>query len=116
MITHSWNGTVLTITSDSGTSSMDLKGDRGIRGAQGQAGIILDTTGEILLTGYATKEEVTEAIEASKPVETTKLDFSGWDAGYFVETLADGTENTYVVEYDTEGNVIKVAGIEVVGV
>ena len=41
-IKHSWNGTVLTITSDSGTSSADLKGekgDRGIRGAQGVRGL-----------------------------------------------------------------------------
>lgn len=40
-ITHQWNGTVLTITSDSGTSSADLKGakgDDGARGPQGQAG------------------------------------------------------------------------------
>jgi hypothetical protein len=40
-IFHSWNGTVLTITSDSGTSSADLKGapgDMGIRGAQGIPG------------------------------------------------------------------------------
>lgn len=40
-ITHSWNGTVLTITSDSGTSSCDLKGEKGddgARGAQGQPG------------------------------------------------------------------------------
>jgi hypothetical protein len=40
-ITHKWNGTVLTITSDSGTSSADLKGakgDDGVRGAQGVAG------------------------------------------------------------------------------
>ena len=40
-ITHRWNGTVLTITSDSGTSSADLKGakgDDGIRGAQGAPG------------------------------------------------------------------------------
>jgi hypothetical protein len=40
-IFHEWNGTVLTITSDSGTSSMDLqgpKGDTGIRGPQGPAG------------------------------------------------------------------------------
>lgn len=51
-IYHEWNGTVLTITSDSGTSSMDLKGgkgDDGIRGPQGPAGdsstaIELDTT------------------------------------------------------------------------
>lgn len=39
-ITHSWNGTVLTITSDSGTSSADLKGDMGVRGPQGVAGIV----------------------------------------------------------------------------
>ena len=41
-ITHSWNGTVLTITSDSGTSSCDLKGstgDMGVRGPQGITGI-----------------------------------------------------------------------------
>lgn len=37
-IKHSWNGTVLTIESDSGISSADLKGakgDTGIRGPQG---------------------------------------------------------------------------------
>ena len=42
-ITHEWNGTILTITSDSGTSSADLKGakgDDGCRGAQGAAGVV----------------------------------------------------------------------------
>ena len=28
-VTHSWNGTVLTLTSSSGTDSVDLKGDKG---------------------------------------------------------------------------------------
>ncbi len=37
-IYHSWNGTVLTVTSDSGTSSADLQGAMGIRGPQGVAG------------------------------------------------------------------------------
>ena len=37
-IYHSWNGTVLTVTSDSGTSSSDLKGAMGVRGPQGPAG------------------------------------------------------------------------------
>ena len=37
-IYHEWNGTVLTITSDSGTSSADLQGAMGIRGPQGIAG------------------------------------------------------------------------------
>lgn len=57
-ITHSWNGTVLTITSDSGTSSVDLKGDTGCRGPQGPAGIVYGDTGEIVLDGYATEAYV----------------------------------------------------------
>ena len=57
-ITHSWNGTVLTITSDAGTSSADLKGDTGCRGPQGPAGIIYDNEGNISLEGYATEEYV----------------------------------------------------------
>ena len=43
-ITHEWTGTILTITSDSGTSSVDLKGgkgDTGPRGAQGPAGMFI---------------------------------------------------------------------------
>lgn len=58
-ITHEWNGTVLTITSDSGTSSMDLrgpKGDMGVRGPQGPAG---DGGGESVdLSNYYTKTEI----------------------------------------------------------
>lgn len=65
-ITHEWNGTVLTITSDSGTSSADLKGekgDMGVRGAQGIAG-----NGEgVDMSEYATKAEVAEMISASIP-------------------------------------------------
>ena len=37
-VTHSWNGTVLTITSASGTSSSDLKGDTGENGTNGVDG------------------------------------------------------------------------------
>lgn len=47
-IKHEWNGTVLTITSDSGTSSCDLKGekgDTGVRGVQGIAGNCAEGTG-----------------------------------------------------------------------
>lgn len=44
-IYHTWQGTTLVITSDSGTSSCDLKGDIGIRGPQGPASheLTLDT-------------------------------------------------------------------------
>jgi hypothetical protein len=36
--THSWNGTVLTLTSASGTSSIDLKGEPGSAGKDGENG------------------------------------------------------------------------------
>ena len=36
--THSWNGSVLTVTSASGTSSADLRGPQGIQGVQGETG------------------------------------------------------------------------------
>lgn len=36
--THEWDGTVLRVTSASGTSEADLKGDRGERGLQGEQG------------------------------------------------------------------------------
>ena len=35
-VTHSWNGTTLTVTSASGTSSADLKGSKGDKGDPGQ--------------------------------------------------------------------------------
>lgn len=38
-VTHEWNGTVLTVTSASGTSSADLKGETGEKGDTGAAGI-----------------------------------------------------------------------------
>lgn len=37
-VTHYWNGTTLTITSASGTSSADLKGDKGDAGLNGADG------------------------------------------------------------------------------
>lgn len=65
LITHSWNGTILTITSDSGTSSMDLKGgsgDIGPRGPQGPAGIIINPDGTINFNGYATEQYVNDKV------------------------------------------------------
>ena len=64
-ITHSWNGTILTITSDSGTSSADLKGsvgDIGPRGPQGPAGITISADGTAQLEGYATEAWVEDRI------------------------------------------------------
>ena len=73
-IKHRWDGTVLTITSDSGTSSMDLKGEKGkmgIRGPQGRAGVILKEDGSVDMNGYATEayviDAITEALEDYTP-------------------------------------------------
>lgn len=64
-ITHSWNGTILTITSDSGTSSADLqggKGNTGPRGAQGPAGVIVNPDSTIDTSQYATETYVNQKI------------------------------------------------------
>ena len=61
-IFHEWNGTVLTITSDSGTSSADLKGDTGCRGPQGRAGVIVNADGPVDMSGYDTGTYVDEQI------------------------------------------------------
>ena len=62
-VKHQWNGSVLTIMSDSGASSADLqgpKGDTGPRGPQGPAGVIYDEEGKIILdmSDYYSKTEV----------------------------------------------------------
>ena len=69
-IKHEWTGSVLTVISDSGASSADLKGpkgDTGPRGPQGPAGIILDEQGNIAidLSPYDTSEEVDAKIQAA---------------------------------------------------
>ena len=77
-ITHSWNGTVLTITSDSGTSSADLqggKGNTGPRGAQGPAGIIVNPDGTIDTSNYATETYVNEKIAE---VEAGSVDLTNY--------------------------------------
>lgn len=72
-IKHEWNGTILTITSDSGTSSMDLKGavgDIGPRGPQGAPGVIYGEDGAILSDDLATKGYVDEKIAAAEGLVT----------------------------------------------
>lgn len=69
-IEHEWNGTVLTITSDSGTSSADLKGEKGDDGARGPQGapgdcVATDTAalGGVPAAEYATKDYLNSVIE-----------------------------------------------------
>ena len=77
-IFHNWNGTILTITSDSGTSSADLqggKGNTGPRGAQGPAGVIVNPDGTIDTSQYATETYVNQKIAE---VEAGSVDLSNY--------------------------------------
>lgn len=74
-ITHEWNGTVLTITSDSGTSSADLKGakgDDGVRGPQGIAGTS-STASIIIPNGFSLINVGSQQIAASSETDSFTL-------------------------------------------
>lgn len=85
-IKHEWDGPVLTVISDSGTSSSNLqgpKGDVGPRGPQGAPGVIYDAEGKLVidLSPYATQETVDAAI-ANIP----QPDMSNYASKNFVST------------------------------
>lgn len=72
------NNSVLVLVDESGSSAVDLstiKGDDGIRGPQGPAGIVLTPTGTIDMTGYATETWVTEQIEAMEDKDVDLSDY-----------------------------------------
>ena len=96
-ITHSWQGTVLTITSDSGTSSADLqggKGNTGPRGAQGPAGVIVKPDGTIDTSQYATETYVNTKIAE---VEAGSVDLSNYYTKIQTTALLDNyATKTYV--------------------
>ena len=90
-IKHKWNGTVLTIISDSGTSSCDLKGakgDDGCRGPQGRTGITLTSSGEIDTSGLATEQYVDEKIAS---ISGAEVDLSNYYTK--AETVTDAIAN-----------------------
>ena len=71
-VKHQWNGSVLTVISDSGASSADLKGpkgDTGPRGPQGPAGVVYDENGELVidLSIYYSKGEIDDMFNAYEP-------------------------------------------------
>ena len=91
-ITHVWNGTILTITSDSGTSSSDLKGDKGDMGIRGPQGAPGNTT-TADLAAYATKTYVDEAIKNVKPdASDVEVDLSD----YYTKSETDNKIQTAV--------------------
>ena len=109
-IKHEWNGTVLTITSDSGTSSCDLKGEKGddgIRGAQGATGapykpvkgIDYFTDGDIdkslsVEGSAADAKAVGEALAAKADIRTVEAELAAKADLTALEAKADKTTLT----------------------
>ena len=76
-ITHTWNGTSLSITSASGTSEMDLRGPIGPAGQDGQDYVLTqndktEIAGLVDLTNYATTTYVDNAVAGIEIPEEIK--------------------------------------------
>lgn len=74
-ITHKWIGTVLEVTSDSGTTSCDLLGPKGDMGVRGPQGIPGNGTGITDLNDFYTKTEVDQLIDNVTAGETNLLNY-----------------------------------------
>lgn len=83
-IYHSWDGTKLTITSDSGTSSADLRGSCGVRGPIGPAGNTAEGTGIASIT-------------------RTNGDGSSGSTDTYTITLTNGQTSTFTVYNGMDG-------------
>ena len=97
-IYHSWNGTVLTITSDSGTSSAELRGEDGCRGAQGIPGGTL----------YSVSQAATNLLDNSyfiNPINqrgfTSGDTVKGWS--YFIDRWCNYTDTNGTVSFSNNG-------------
>ena len=109
-IFHSWNGTILTITSDSGTSSVDLKGgkgDTGPRGAQGPAGVIVNPDGTIDTSAYATETYVNEKIAE---IQTGSVDLSNYYTKAQIDAKGYLTEHQSLADYALKSEIPDVSG------
>lgn len=123
-IYHEWNGTTLTITSDSGTSSADLKGEMGVRGAQGAAGL----GGNDEINFYKSRrEEITathdeiktayimglyEELRTQYPDEVKRFEYKSDDGtftnySYLISTGEYNERGTYGIAYIKDSNIKK---------
>ena len=109
-IEHSWNGTILTIKSDSGTSSVDLKGgkgDTGPRGAQGPAGVIVNPDGTIDTSAYATETYVNEKIAE---IQGGSVDLSNYYTKAQIDAKGYLTEHQSLAAYALKSEIPDVSG------
>lgn len=110
-IKHEWNGTVLTITSDSGTSSADLQGAKGSTGARGARGLKGESGG---VDGYtpqkgvdyytdADQEEIIQQVIAALGMPV----FGAVNADNIITLTGALAAGTYTIKYeDALGNAV----------
>ena len=103
--THEWDGTVLSITSASGTTSADLKGEPGKDGADGytpQKGVDYWTDTD----KQEIAEEVKEQIAISAIPLTVETNTAGTDDCVFAVKYGNVVEATLLLTTPTTGNVL----------
>ena len=106
-IFHEWNGTVLTITSDSGTSSADLKGvgEMGPRGPQGPAGVSVGEGGNVDLSNYYTKDETYSKTEVNNKIAEAQLGGEGGEIDLSGYRTLDNDTYDYIRLVDEDDNI-----------
>ena len=107
--THSWNGTVLTITSASGTTSANLKGEQGIAGEKGADG----TSVSIHRTSESEKDGGNNVVVFS---DGTYLNIKNGSKGDKGDKGDPGVGINLDVTGATQGQMLIVAGVDENGV
>jgi hypothetical protein len=121
-VTHSWNGTVLTITSASGTSSVDLKGENGKDGVDGKDGtsitvaesyespdsygknmVVFSDGTQLYIRNGKDGENGSEGVGISKVEQTTTSTEDG-GSNVATVTLTNGNTSTFTVKNGSKGS------------
>lgn len=96
-VTHSWSGTTLNVTSASGTSSVDLKGDKGDTGAEG-------TSVTVKSVSESTEDGGSNVVTFSDGNTLTVKNGSKGDTGATGSNGADGKTPVKGTDYFTDAD------------
>ena len=97
---HSWNGTVLTITSKSGTSSADLKGEGGKSGERGEPGL----PKIVYATAYDFHPEASMAYPAYSEVRITDIVNDSFEIGWFYRNIENKGNDMWSITFTVGEN------------